>query len=110
MNLRFQISDRPHRRGAALLEVVVALSILLLAMGIIGAVFYNCDFHVRRAVNKSRAMMLSEQVIINYDTGQFRDQLEATGEFGDAGPPGWGWSFKVEKDASVEGLQRVSVK
>src|ERR1043166_7402834 len=87
-----------QRRGVVLLEVVVALSILLLAMAMIGAAVRNTDNNARKAVDTERAMMLAEQVITYYDTGQYQDQREVSAAFGDAGPPNWGYSFKLEKD------------
>src|SRR5262249_16230006 len=107
---------RATRRGAALLEVVIAISVLALAMGVIGATFYNSDANVHHAIDKSRAMMLTEQFITNYDTGQFQQgqggeaAREGSGMFGDAAPPGWAWAYKVEKDLNVPGLERVTVR
>src|ERR1043165_5658659 len=98
-SVRLERGLRAARRGVALLEVVVSLGILLLAMAVVGATFRNSDFHVHRAVDMSRAMLLTEQIITNYDTGQYQAQqgeenLESTGTFSDGGPPGWGWGFK----------------
>jgi len=103
------------RPGAALLEVVVALGILLMAMAMVGMAIRNSDRIARDAVEKSRALMLTEQLITYLDTGQeaFKDvanQREASGYFSVDAPPGWSWSVSMEKDPNVEGMERVTVK
>lgn len=103
-------ASRCGRRGAALLEIVLAMGILMLGMAMLGGTFRNTDFTARRAVDKARALMLAEQIITYVDTDQFRDQLEVNGKFEDQAPPGWGWDVKREKDSTVEGLERVTVR
>lgn len=103
---------RGARRGVVLLEVVVALSLLLVALAMIGAAFRNSDRNARRAVEQARAMMLSEQIITYFDTQQpqFKDEREVSGTFDVEGPPGWGWKVTVVDDVNVEGMKRVTVR
>ncbi|MCK6484636.1 MAG: hypothetical protein HUU22_12155 [Phycisphaerae bacterium] len=103
---------RNSDRGVVLLEVVVALSLLLVALAMIGAAFRNSDRNARRAVEQARAMMLSEQVITYFDTQQpqFKDEREVSGMFDVDGPPGWGWKVTVVDDVNVEGMKRVTVR
>lgn len=109
-----QTRNRPSavrkHRALMLLEVVLALALLLIAITMVGVAFSNSDRNARNAVDKSRALMLTEQIVTRFDTGQFQDERDVSGQFGDEGPPGWAWTLKKEKDNNVEGMERVTLR
>jgi hypothetical protein len=109
---------RRGHHGFVLLEVVVALGILLTAVSMIGAAMSNANRTAIGAVERSRALMFTEQIIAYYDTGQFQEEnqnlREVSGSFAEGetaiAPGGWGWSLKVDQDINVEGLEHVTIR
>jgi len=99
-----------RRPGIALLEVVVSLGLLLIALSMVGAAFVNCDKMSHETVERSRALMLSEQIITYLDTGKYGSETDTDGTFGDEGPEGWSWHLKMDKDANVPGLLRYTIE
>ncbi|MEE8170903.1 MAG: hypothetical protein V3T70_10180 [Phycisphaerae bacterium] len=76
----------------------------------LGTAVRNSNQSAHRAIDKARALMLTEQIVTYYDTGQFEDERDVSAAFGEQGPPGWGWSLRVVEDQNVEGLERVTVR
>ena len=71
-----------RRRGAVLLEVVVSISILLMSMGVVGLVFRNGQLNIHRAERITRAMLLTEQLLVELDTNILElDEQELVGWF-----------------------------
>lgn len=108
------MSDRGHRRrgvrGVALLEVVVSISILLMAMAVVGLVFNNGEHNLERAERITRAMLLSEQLIGELDTGILDlEEQEQSGYFGQEAEKGMSWRVEANPDINIEGLLRVDV-
>lgn len=108
------------RRGAALLEVVLSVSILVIAMGIIGFAFRNGQLDIDRAELRTRAMMATEQVLTNIDlaTLPIVQQAEATtgGQMTDLSgamdidaPPGMSYRVMAGMDPMIPGTARVQV-
>lgn len=67
-----------------LLEVVIAVSILLIGISICGLALNNNLQDVRKGEALTRAMLLTEELLTRMDAGQVQmDQTEQSGEFGD---------------------------
>jgi len=78
------MASRSGRRGAMLLEVVLALSILLIAIAVCGLALNNNLADVKKGESLTRAMLLTEELLTRVDAGQIQmDQTEQSGEFGD---------------------------
>src|SRR4029077_16992755 len=73
------------RRAMLLLEVVIALSILLLAIAICGTAIHNSLLSVKRGELITRAMMLSEELLTRLDTGELTYDQAKSGTFVDRG-------------------------
>jgi len=76
---------RQTRRGVLLLEVVIALSILLIAIAVCGSAINNSLLSVKRGEELTRAMMLSEEMLARLDTGEITYDQEQSGNFEDRG-------------------------
>ncbi|MCB9853628.1 MAG: hypothetical protein H6819_11075 [Phycisphaerales bacterium] len=114
---------RPCRRGAALLEVVIALGLLLTAMVAIGVVFRNGQYFIEKAEVRTRAMLLTEKLITTLDTGvdQDRDgfpdidmlEREQSGYFNTMGIqesiPGMSWGIESEPSQRVDGIYEIDI-
>lgn len=105
------------QRGVALLEVVVALSILLVAMAIVGATFRNGSQNVLLAERMNQAQLLTERLLTELDVGLIPIEIpeqgvpsdELTGWFGEDAPPGMSWKLEVTSDDTLPDLLRVGV-
>ncbi len=114
---------RPIRRGAALLEVILSLSLLLVAMVAVGVVFRNGQYFVEKAELRTRAMLLTEKIITVLDTGMDEDRdgemdidITEREQFGyfvvdgaDVGIPGMSWMTEIEPSRTVEGLYEIDI-
>lgn len=106
-----QRRNRRPRRGIALLEVVISVSLLLVAMGAIGIVFRNGQTTAERTEQMIRAQMLTERLIAEMDLGILEmDDREQTGYFGEEAPAGMSWSVTIEPHEQVEGLLDVDIE
>lgn len=118
------VRRRSGSRAAVLFEVVVALSILLVALAVVGATFRNGAYHVQLAERMNQANTLTERLLTELDlallpimqpvpadtptSGANRTQ-ELTGYFGEEAPPGMSWKIEVAPDQLVEGVMKVGV-
>lgn len=105
-----------RRRGAALLEVVVALGILLVCMSIIGMAFRNGLYHVDHSEQKLRAMRMTERLLAELDTNLLDlEEREQTGWFYDPeygiheALPEMSWRVEVQPSDRIEGLVEVDI-
>ncbi len=108
--------SRRSKRGAALLEVVVALGILLVAMSIVGMAFRNGLYHVEYSERKFRAMRMTERLLAELDTNSLDlEEREQTGWFYDPehdvheAPEGMSWRVEVQPSERIAGLVEVDV-
>lgn len=114
---------RAGLRAAALFEVVVSLSILMVAMAVVGATFRNGAYHVELAERLNQANTLTERLLCELDLGLLpimqpvaADQLsganrtqEISGWFAEDAPPGMSWKIEVAADQNVPGVMKVGV-
>jgi hypothetical protein len=94
-----------------LLEVVVALSILLLAMSVVGAVFRNGQHNIELAERISRAQIMTERLLVELDTGylDMEDRREESGWFGVEAMAGMSWRVEIEPHETIDRLIEVDV-
>lgn len=101
---------RVARRGAALFEVVVALSILLVSMAVIGIIFSNGNYYIEQAEQLARADIMTERLIGQIETGITAvNPGETIGDFGEEGMPGMTFRVLVNPDQNVPDLLRVDI-
>jgi len=108
-------APRRHRRtvraGAALLEVVVALSLLLISMAAIGVAFNNGSYFIEKAELLARADIMTERLIGQIETGIVSlDAPQTIGDFGEEGVPGMTFRVTVNPDQNVQDLLRVDIE
>lgn len=104
---------RRVRRGALLLEVLVALTILVFALGMLGAQLVGGMRLTHEADLQTRATQLSDRLLalleLDRSTAErFFGDRQVEGDFGEANP-GWFWRAAVEP-TDVEGLGRVTLE
>ncbi len=100
----------PVRRGAALLEVVIALSILLVAMSAIGVVFRTGLFHVEHAERMNQATLMTDRLLTAVDLGMLAPgDREQTGVFSGETISGMSWSIEAQPIEAMPGLYHVRV-
>ncbi len=101
----------PRRCGAALLEVVVALSILLVAMSVVGLVFRNGQHYAELTDQMTRAMMLTERLLAEIDTGILElEEREQVGWFGEEGPPNMSWRVSFTPHEDFDDLLDIDIE
>ncbi len=113
----FAHSRRSLRDGVALLEVVVALSILLVAMAVVGATFRNGAQNVMLAERMNQAQLLTNRLLTELDVGliplsvpeQGMPNEDLSGYFGDDAPPDMSWKLEVTSDENLPDLLKVGV-
>ena len=99
-----------NRRAAALLEVVVSLSILLMAMAVVGAVFRNGQLTIERAQRMSRARVLTERLLVEMDTGYLdMKERQLSGLFGEESMPGMSGRIEINPHERIQRLLDVDV-
>lgn len=101
------------RRGALLLEVIVALVILTAALGLLGAELVAGLRMTAFADEQARANQLAERMIsvLEMDPNavlKLSDEAEIHDRFGDAFP-GWHWRVRLDT-TDLEGLARVTLQ
>lgn len=97
------------RRGVLLLEVVIALSILLIAIAVCGSAINNSLLSVKRGEEMTRAMMLSEEILARLDTGEITYDQEQSGNFEDRGQRDLRYELKVTPVEQDPDLLRVEI-
>lgn len=103
--------------GVALLEVVVALSILLVAMAVVGVTFRNGAQNVMLAERMNQAQLLTNRLLTELDVGliplsvpeQGMPNEDLSGYFGDDAPPGMSWKLEVTSDDNLPDMLKVGV-
>lgn len=99
-----------RRRGAVLLEVVVSIGILLMSMAVVGLVFRNGQLSIHRAERITRAMLLTEQLLVELDTNILElDEQELVGSFEVEAENGMAYRIEINPDINHEGLLRVDL-
>lgn len=97
-------------RGVALMEVVVALSVLFVAMAVVGMTFRNGHFHVEKAEQMVQAELATERVLAHLDMGMIpANEQEVSGWFDVDMPPGMSWRVEVNPDLNLPGIVNVDV-
>lgn len=102
------------RRGVLLLEVVVALAILVTAMGLLGAQLVGGMKMTAYSDEQTKASQLADRILalleLDPDTVQrLTDEQRSDGDFGKAWP-GWFWRIYVEPLPDVEGVGQLVVQ
>jgi hypothetical protein len=104
------------------MEVVVSLSILSVAMGIVGFTFRNGQLDLDRSERITRAMLLADQILTNIDlgiiavTGQAEssqgrgNMTEVSGVFGVDAPPGMSYRVQAGTDPALPGVVRLYIE
>jgi len=106
---------RARRRSAAvLLEVVLALALLMIAMGVIGFTFRNGEYFIERSERLTRAMLMTEKLIVEMDSGLLAmDEREIAGTFMTDGVsetmPGLSFEVVTEPSPSIVGLLNIDI-
>ncbi|HOV78342.1 MAG TPA: prepilin-type N-terminal cleavage/methylation domain-containing protein, partial [Sedimentisphaerales bacterium] len=62
-------SERNHRRGFTLLEVILALAILLSSLAAIGHLVFNAYQNALRVKNLTRAQLICEGILAELNAG-----------------------------------------
>ena len=90
-------APRDARRAAALLEVVISLSILLVAMSAIGVAFSTGLFHVEHAERMNQATMMTDRLLTAVDLGMIApSDREQTGVFSGETIAGMSWEMQAQ--------------
>lgn len=106
-------SDLRMRRGGLLLEVLLALAIMTMALGLMSGQLSGGMRLTQEADAQTRAALLSDRVLalLELDMAlaeRFFTQQEIDGDFGDENPR-WFWRARVEQIPDVTGLGRVEI-
>lgn len=98
------------RRGAALFEVVIALSLLLVAMSAIGVAFRNGLFHVEHAERMNQATLMTDRLLTALDLGLIApSEKETTGYFENETIRGMAWQMEAQPIEEISGLFHIRV-
>ncbi len=106
-----RLRSRRGRRtggGFTLIEVVVAMSIMAMAlMALLGVIQTGLKATIQRR-SLETAQMLATQVISNLDN-RYEKPLDNETMRGDFGPefPGFGWEYTLKVNANLENLKSV---
>jgi len=105
------VVGRFSRRAALLLEVVVALAILVTAMGLLGAQLVGGLRMTADAEELTRAGQLADRILalLELDPNtveRFVAQREADGDFGEQ-CPGWFWRARAEEVEETELTEEI---
>lgn len=104
-------SPRKVLRAAALLEVVIALSLLLISMAAVGVTFNNGTYYVEKAELLARADIMTERLIGQIETGIVDlASPQTVGDFGEEGVPGMNFRVTVTNDTNVPDLLYVDIE
>ncbi len=109
--------DRRIRRGswrlpaAALLEVVIAISILLVAMSVVGAAFRNGAFNIEKAEQMTQAMIMTDRLLAHVDLGVVPvEEQETVGWFAEESIPNLSWKLAINRDINMPGMLKLDVQ
>lgn len=106
------MNHRNRRQAWVLLETVIATGLLVVGLAVLGAQVQDARTSIRKMERRTRALMLSEQLLAELEMGVI--ELESADEIEerDFGPrfPDWGWRLTTDP-TSIEGmyLQRLDV-
>lgn len=85
--------------GFTLMEVMVALSVVAIALTAIYRMHTQTLFMDARGRFDTVAAMLARQKLADIDTGELKDLTSDSGDFGD-NHPGYGWQIQSEEVSS----------
>ena len=107
------LTMRGPRRGALLLEVVVALSIMVFALGMLGGQLVAGMRMIQSVDEQTRAIQLTDRILalleLDPETiARIGEEETADGDFGDQFP-GWFWRVQLEP-TDIERLGLVTVE
>ncbi len=110
--MRSERGSNYRRRGAMLLEVIVALTILTIALGMLGTQLVNGLRMTGMADEDARATQLADRMMATLEMDpnavmKLGDEGEIFDEFGDAFP-GWFWRVRLNT-TDLEGLGEVTL-
>lgn len=102
------------RRAALILEVIIALTVFVLASGLLAAELVNGMQLTGRADAQMRANQLADRMLALLEldpnlTAQLSQELQTHGDFGKSYPR-WFWRATVEPLQNVDGLGLVSLE
>ncbi|MFH0980613.1 MAG: hypothetical protein V2A79_03625 [Planctomycetota bacterium] len=89
------------KRGFMLLEVVVAVSILVVGMAFIGMQIQNASRNAEQSERAMRALLLAESKFAEFDAGLIVPEEEIEEEFGPVFPD-YGWRLRIEPTSTLE--------
>lgn len=97
--------------------MVVAISILLVAMAVVGATFRNGSQNVMLAERMNQAELLTERLLTELDVGliplnipeQGMPNEELSGWFGEDAPPDMSWKLEITSDENLPDMLKVGV-
>jgi hypothetical protein len=94
-----------------LLEVVVSLSILLVAMSVVGLTVRNIQRNIERGELIARGDVMTERLVAEMDTGILdSEERDQSGWFGVEAPEGMSWRVEINPHDTIERLVEVDVR
>lgn len=94
-----------------LLEVVVSLSILLVAMSVVGLTIRNVQRNIERGELIARADVMTERLVAEMDTGILdSEERDQSGWFGVEAPQGMSWRVEINPHDTIERLVEVDIR
>jgi hypothetical protein len=99
-----------RRRGAVLLEVVVSLSILLIAMSVVGLTFRNGERSVELAEQMMLADAETERLLTDLvaDTRKLEERQQS-GYFDETGSRGMSYRVDINPDVNIPSLLNIDI-
>lgn len=111
--VRALMGSKPERcrPAALLLEVIVALTIMVMALGLLAGQLINGVRVTAHTDTQTRAAQMADRMLALLEldpnvAGQLQDKSEIDGDFGEENP-GWFWRVTVLPMEDVEGLGQV---
>src|ERR1043166_5476382 len=103
--------SRIRRPAAALLEVVLSLSILLIAMTFVGGAFSNGSLYVDRAERTARATELTQRILGEMASGlNVVGEKESVGSYGDETMADMCWRAVGSQTQQLPGLLNIEIE
>lgn len=97
------------KRAFLLMEVVLAVSLLVVGMAFIGMQIHNASRAAARAERSMRALLLAESKFAELDAGLIPPEEEIEEEFGRLFPD-YGWRLLIEPHPTTTDLNQVTLE